>query len=404
MQRNIRANIKKAETAGWSFENWWLVNNRGEHKYLPVFERAQAGGARGWGRWMLAAVILGMVFLGCRAMASTVNLTWVGSGDPRVSGYEVYYGGVSEVYTNYTYVSAKANVLTISGLTPGVTYYFNAVSLDGSGNQSPYAGEVSFTTPASALSSVALAGNSMNLVLGAPDPGITGYEIYYGSKSGNYTNYTYVSASTTNLVIHGLVPGVTYYFNAQPLNGGGAAGGMLGEISYTTPTSALSSVAMPGNSMNLVLGATTDPNITGYEVFYGSASGNYTNYTYVPASVMSVVIQGLLPGVTYYFNAEPLNGQGVAGGMLGEISYSVPSQGSVVPTQGTALSLSPVRTGGRVSSYALTAVGQIPDSWKIEQSTDLVNWSPFYYGVGGSVNLTIPATNLGRQFFRLSKN
>ncbi len=265
MQCNIRTNTEKAETAGWSFENLWLVDNRREHKNLPVFERTQAEGVRGWGRWMLAAVILGMVLLGCRAMASTVNLTWAGSGDPRVSGYEIYYGGVSGVYTNYIYVSANANVLTISGLTPGVTYYFNAVSLDGSGNQSSYAGEVSYTLPPSSLSSVALAGNSMNLVLGANTvPGITGYEVFYGSASGNYTNYTYVPVSATNLVIHGLVPGVTNYNKAQPLNGGGAAGGLLGEISYATPTSALSSVAMPGTSMNLLLGAKTDPSITAY--------------------------------------------------------------------------------------------------------------------------------------------
>ena len=55
-----------------------------------------------------------------------------------------------------------------------------------------------------------------------------------------------------------------------------------------------------------------------------------------PASAMSVVIEAWCRGVTYYINAEPLNGQGVAGGLLGEISPSVPSQGSVVPTQGVA--------------------------------------------------------------------
>ena len=49
MQCNILTNTEKAETAGWSFENLWLVDNRREHKYLPVFERAQAGGARRMG-------------------------------------------------------------------------------------------------------------------------------------------------------------------------------------------------------------------------------------------------------------------------------------------------------------------------------------------------------------------
>ena len=49
---------------------------------------------------MLAAVILGS--RSCWVAGrwqSTVNLTWAGSGDPRVSGYAIYYGGVSGVYT-----------------------------------------------------------------------------------------------------------------------------------------------------------------------------------------------------------------------------------------------------------------------------------------------------------------
>ena len=60
---------------------------------------------------------------------------------------------------------------------------------------------------------------------------------------------------------------------------------------------------------------------------------------------MNVVIRSLVPGVTYYFNAEPLNGHGVAGGLLGEIlAYSVPSAGfGGFPTLGVTLSRSPFR-------------------------------------------------------------
>ena len=36
----------------------------------------------------------------------SVNLTWVASADPDVTGYDIYYGGASEQFTN-TVLSAR---------------------------------------------------------------------------------------------------------------------------------------------------------------------------------------------------------------------------------------------------------------------------------------------------------
>jgi hypothetical protein len=219
MQCRIRKNSGEFETEAWSFKNWWLIDNRVEYKQLPAGDGHRASGARGWGRRLLAAVILGMIFLNCRALASqSVELTWVPSSDTNVTGYEIYYGGVSGVYTNWMY-AGNVTSLIISGLTPGATYYFTAASLAGSNELSSFAAETSYTVP---------------------------------------------------------------------------------------------------------------------------------------------------PPVT--------------------------------------LSLSAVTTQGGVSSMVFTASGPVPASWKIEMSTDLVNWSPFYYGAGSPVNVTIPVASVPAQFFRLSQN
>jgi hypothetical protein len=43
-----------------------------------------------------------------------------------------------------------------------------------------------------------------------------------------------------------------------------------------------------------------EPNIAGYIVYYGAASGSYTNANDV-GNVTSNTVPGLLEGVTYYF-------------------------------------------------------------------------------------------------------
>ena len=73
---------------------------------------------------------------------------------------------------------------------------------------------------------MALAGNSMNLELGANTvPGITGYEVFYGSaRRPIMPFYPMCLSVATNLVIP-LLPGARGYLFisiAQPLNGGGA--------------------------------------------------------------------------------------------------------------------------------------------------------------------------------------
>ena len=76
----------------------------------------------------------------------TATLTWTATTDPTVQGYNLYYGGASQTYTNMTGVG---NVLTakVTGLVPGATYYFAATTVDASGLESVFSNEVSWTAP-----------------------------------------------------------------------------------------------------------------------------------------------------------------------------------------------------------------------------------------------------------------
>jgi hypothetical protein len=217
MQSTIRKNIKEHKAQAFVLENFWLIDNQPQHENLPTDSLRPNKTLRPLGRRLLAVMIMAIAFLGCRALADNVQLTWDMSSDPNVVGYEIYYGTTSGVYTNVVMFSNVSSA-TITNLTPGVTYYFNATARDASDNESTFSGETVYAAP-------------------------------------------------------------------FPVN----------------------------------------------------------------LTMTQVVNQG-------------------------------------------------------VQSLNFTASGQIPFSWRIEMSTDLVNWVPFYYGVGPVVNVSIPIANMPSQFFRLSKN
>lgn len=78
--------------------------------------------------------------------AANVTLAWDASTDPTVVGYNVYSGTASRSYTN-TAQAQNSTSLTVSNLTPGVTYYFAATTYNIAGLESDYSTEASYTVP-----------------------------------------------------------------------------------------------------------------------------------------------------------------------------------------------------------------------------------------------------------------
>lgn len=77
------------------------------------------------------------------SFSQTTTLQWDPSPDPAVIGYNLYYGQVSQVYTNLVAAGVSATA-TISNLVPGLVYYFAATTINSAGLESGYSGEVAY--------------------------------------------------------------------------------------------------------------------------------------------------------------------------------------------------------------------------------------------------------------------
>ena len=92
------------------------------------------------------------------------------------------------------------------------------------------------------------------------------------------------------------------------------------------------SAAIPAAAQNVTLAwsPSTNRDVVGYNVYFGSASRNYTNSVDV-GNVTSATITGLVSGVTYYFAATTYDAAGNQSPYSSEIVYLVPTSGVTNP-------------------------------------------------------------------------
>jgi Bacterial Ig domain len=97
--------------------------------------------------------------------AQSVTLAWDPVGG--VTGYKLYQGGASRVYTN-SVNAGSATQATISGLVVGKTYYFAATAYNSIGIESDYSSEVTYTVPATGSPVITLASPSNGATYTSP--------------------------------------------------------------------------------------------------------------------------------------------------------------------------------------------------------------------------------------------
>jgi len=123
-------------------------------------------------RGLAVLIIILSVFSIAPTWAQSVSLAWNPSPSSMVTGYMVFYGLASGSYS--AYVDASTNTTcTVSGLTPGDTYYFAVSAYDPSLDESQFSNEVVDSIPAlpliatEPLAQTVIAGATASFAVGA---------------------------------------------------------------------------------------------------------------------------------------------------------------------------------------------------------------------------------------------
>jgi hypothetical protein len=100
----------------------------------------------------------------------SITIAWDPVSDSAVAGYLVYEGVASQSYTNIIDVGNNTSA-TLTGLAPGMTYYFAVATYDTNGLQGPISGEISYTVPALATLRLTSTSAKHPLLIGSCPPG-----------------------------------------------------------------------------------------------------------------------------------------------------------------------------------------------------------------------------------------
>jgi fibronectin type 3 domain-containing protein len=188
--------------------------------------------------------------------------------------------------------------------------------------------------PAGATQSVTLSWDR------SQSPDVAGYNVYYGSQSGNYTTVISVG-NATDAQLSGLLEGATYYFAVTAYGDSGPESELSNEVSYTipgiAPPSSITSIqeSLSQGSVMLTWAASLSAGVVGYNVYYGTQSGYYTGEISV-AGTNAAVIDGIQEGVTYFFVVTAYDSSAQESFYSSERSYALPSirpPGSIVSIQ-----------------------------------------------------------------------
>ncbi|HYG33960.1 MAG TPA: fibronectin type III domain-containing protein [Clostridia bacterium] len=140
--------------------------------------------------------------LGATSSPTEVTLAWNASSSSSVTGYRVYYGGASQVYTNMIDVGS-ALTATISNLTPGITYFFAVTAYDATGVESTFSNEISYTVPAVPIAQARIqmeVTGSKQVTLTGTAPAGTTYTVLVSQNLTTWTSLGTVTAGAGGAV------------------------------------------------------------------------------------------------------------------------------------------------------------------------------------------------------------
>lgn len=353
----------------------------------------------------------------------TVALTWTApasNGGSAITDYVVQYATSSSgPWTTFADGTSTATSATVnSGLTNGLTYYFQVAAVNAAGT-GPYSSPpvssvpVAPTAPATPEAPTCVPSSGQLVVSWvAPDNGgsaITTYRLQRAaSASGPWGNN--VDTAATSATVTGLTNGTTYYFQVRATN-------TVGSSSYS-PVSSCAPATVPGapgkpagtagyGSVALTWTAPASNGgsaVTDYVVQYRpGSSGAWTTFADGTSTSLSATVTGLSNATAYTFQVAAVNaiGQGAystASNSVTTLTPAVPST-PAAPTcvvgdgQVTVSWVAPNANGSAITSYRLRRTVTGSGTWTTVSSSATSPYSNTGLTNGTSYNFRIRATN-----------
>lgn len=258
------------------------------------------------------------------------------------------------------------------------------------------------------------------------DEAVTGYRVYYGPDTGQYTAHI-DAGDVTTATVPSLDPGATYFFAATAYTADGTESGFSNEVTHTlagepdpipdpdptpdpdvnpdsnppvTPLGTLAAGALDESdlSVSLAWDPSADEAVTGYNLYYGSASGVYDAALDVGMAVTATV--GPLDlGATYYFAVTAYTADGTESGYSNEVVYNAPtnvpplieviSVQTATEGQSMILTVQATDTTGLGQSFTYRLGPDAPAGAELNPLTGEFRWVPGETHGGGDHPVTI---------------
>lgn len=237
---------------------------------------------------------------------STLDIVW-----PAVTGataYDLKWGTATGNYT--TTVSGVTSTYSLTGLSPGTTYYIVIVAKNAIGSgTSVQSGEGSSQTAFGAPGGVAVTATPGVATLSwLAVTGASTYKVFRSTTPGSYgaalatglTGITYTDSTAAN--------GTTYYYVVRAVTAGNVDSPDSSEVSIRPISTFTFTSATTASASAIDLTWTAATGAATYDLKYGTATGNYTS------TVTSVTsphnLTGLSANTTYYFQIVAKNAVG----------------------------------------------------------------------------------------------
>ena len=270
------------------------------------------------------------LFLVLAGRAAEVTLAWDPNVEADLAGYRLHYGSISGVYSQSFDVGSGTTGL-IEDLNEGSTYYFAVTAYNNDGLESDFSNEVVHTASSESVEPngppVADAGSystdegvAVSIALAAQDP--DGDALIYelvnspsgGSLSGTFPNLTYAP-------VEGFAGLDSFSFRV--FDGELYSSATVVEIEVIATVEEPDIEVIIGEPVTLAWDANTEPDISGYKVYFGIESGNYTDSIDV-GNITTATIDSLIEGMTYYFAVTAYNEAGLESDYSNEVVFGVP--------------------------------------------------------------------------------